>query len=193
MSIGLHRLVLLEAHPRVKTQPRIKKDAGYPASAHSASENALEPVLKFRGVLFSSKRPKGEARRDRGSIPGAGCDRGSHEARGPFARKPFGRRLFCPWPSLARPLQPAEGMLGPRRLGHGQNPSPQDPTQFQNRLLEIFSRKPCGLRSRNVQVCGRGGRSRPTARLRKRNLTKLHIGLTANDNQLVCAGGKVED
>jgi hypothetical protein len=75
------------------------------------------------------------ARRDRGSIPGAGCDRGSNEARGPFARKPFGRRLFCPWPSLARPLQPAEGMLGPRRLGHGQNPSPQDPTQFQNRLL----------------------------------------------------------
>jgi len=29
-------------------------------------------------------------------------------------------------------------MLGPRRLGHGQNPSPQDLTQFQNTLFACF-------------------------------------------------------
>src|SRR6266542_3608084 len=59
----------------------------------------------------------------------------SNEARRPFPRKPFGRRVFCPWPALARPSQPAAGMLRSRRLGHSQNPSPQDPTQFPNRLL----------------------------------------------------------
>ena len=57
------------------------------------------------------------ARRDRGNIPAAGYDRVSNEARRPFARKPSGRRVFWPGPSLAQPLQPAVGMLGPRRLG----------------------------------------------------------------------------
>ncbi len=28
----------------------------------------------------------------------------SNEARGPFPRKPSGRRVFCPWPALARPV-----------------------------------------------------------------------------------------
>jgi plasmid stabilization system protein ParE len=36
---------------------------------------------------------------------------------------------------LARPLQPAQGMRGPRRLGHHQNPLPQDPFQFSDGLL----------------------------------------------------------
>ncbi len=31
------------------------------------------------------------------------------EARRPFPRKPSGRRVFCPWPALARSLQPAAG------------------------------------------------------------------------------------
>src|SRR5438309_11918428 len=31
------------------------------------------------------------------------------EARRLFARKPSGRRVFCPWPALARCLQPAAG------------------------------------------------------------------------------------
>ncbi len=44
--------------------------------------------------------------------------------------------VFCPWPALAHSLQPAAGMLGTRRLGHRQNPSPQDPSQFSDRLLD---------------------------------------------------------
>ena len=40
-------------------------------------------------------------------------------------------KLICgAAPSLARPSQPAAGMLGPRRLGSAQNPSPQNPMQF---------------------------------------------------------------
>jgi hypothetical protein len=53
------------------------------------------------------------------------------------AGKPYGRRVFWPWPALARPSQPAAGMLRPRRLGHGQNPSPQAPFEFSERLLGV--------------------------------------------------------
>src|SRR5687767_16032225 len=98
-------------------------------------EARLEPVLKFRGILFSRKRPDGEARRGRISLVDLRLR--SNEASRPFPRKPSGRRVFWPRPALARTLQPAAGMRGPRRLGHGQNPSPQDPTQFQNRLLGV--------------------------------------------------------
>ena len=50
----------------------------------------------------------------------------SNEARRPFgAKNCFGRRVFCPWPALARSLQPSLGMRGTRRLGHSQNPLPQ--------------------------------------------------------------------
>ena len=74
----------------------------------------------------------------------------SNKARLPLARKHCGRRVFCSWPALARSFgfpspasqlpkrdvrsaqssQPAAGMLGARvetlrRLGPGQNPSPQ--------------------------------------------------------------------
>src|SRR6266571_9486150 len=35
------------------------------------------------------------------------------EARWPFARKPSGRRVFCPWPALARSSQPAAGRCAP--------------------------------------------------------------------------------
>ena len=59
----------------------------------------------------------------------------SNEASRPVARKPSGWRVFCLCASLARPLQPAAGMLGPRRLAHSQNPSPQHPSQFSDRLL----------------------------------------------------------
>ena len=38
------------------------------------------------------------------------------------------RRLFAPVQSFF--LQPAAGMLRPRRLDRTQNPSPQDPTEF---------------------------------------------------------------
>ena len=58
-----------------------------------------------------------------------------NEASRPVARKPSGRQVFCLWASLARPLQPAAGMMrGPRRLAHSQNPSPQHPSQFSVRL-----------------------------------------------------------
>ena len=33
-------------------------------------------------------------------------------------QKPSGRRVFCLWAALARPLQPAAGMRRPRRLAH---------------------------------------------------------------------------
>src|SRR6266849_168694 len=94
--------------------------------ARISEDFPLEPALKFAGGLFSWKRPDGEARRRRISL----VDRRlrSNEARRPFPRKPCGRRVFCPWPALARSLQPAAEMLGTRRLGHSQNPSPQRPS-----------------------------------------------------------------
>jgi len=58
----------------------------------------------------------------------------SNKARRPFARKPCGRRCFCPWAALARRSQPAAGMFPPRRLAHSQNPRPQHPSQFSDRL-----------------------------------------------------------
>lgn len=61
----------------------------------------------------------------------------SNEASGPVARKPSGRRVFCPWAALARSLQPAAGMRGPRRLAHSQNPSPQRPSEFFRQALRI--------------------------------------------------------
>src|SRR5260221_2847861 len=39
----------------------------------------------------------------------------SNEARRPFPQKPSGRRVFCPWPALARSLQPAAGRCAPPR------------------------------------------------------------------------------
>src|SRR5687767_15899767 len=105
-------------------------------------EARLEPVLKFRGILFSRKRPDGEARRGRISLVDLRLR--SNEASRPFPRKPSGRRVFRPRPALARTLQPAAGLLvpvrkHPRRLGRSQNPSPPNLTQFQNTLLIIRS------------------------------------------------------
>ncbi len=62
----------------------------------------------------------------------------SNKARRPLARKPSGRRFFCPWPALAHPLQPAAGMRRARRLGQRQNPQPQHPLPFSDRLLADF-------------------------------------------------------
>ena len=61
----------------------------------------------------------------------------SNKARGPLARKPYGRQVFWPQPLLARHSKPALGMLVPRRLGCGQNPLPQNPSYFQNTLLGL--------------------------------------------------------
>lgn len=60
----------------------------------------------------------------------------------PFLRKPFGRRIFCPGPALARSSQPAPGMLGPCLLVPGQNPSPQQPSRFSNSLKKSFGLLP---------------------------------------------------
>src|SRR6266851_7033222 len=91
-----------------------------------------EPVWKLRGALFAGKRPDGEARRRRRCArpPRSNFEsiREQGEARRHFPRKPSGRRVFCPWPALTRSLQPAAGMLGTRRLGHSQNPSPKRPS-----------------------------------------------------------------
>ena len=78
-----------------------------------------------RGAVFVEKAGW-QARRRRISLVDLRLR--SNEARRPFPRKPSGRRVFCPWPALARSLQPAAGMLGTRRLGHSQNPSPQRPS-----------------------------------------------------------------
>ncbi len=88
----------------------------------------LEPVLKLRGVLFSGKRPDGEARRGEHIRQRSATE--EQRSQSAFSRKPSGRRVFCLRPALTRTSQPAAGMLRPRRLGHSQNPSPQDPTQF---------------------------------------------------------------
>jgi len=37
--------------------------------------------------------------------------------------------------SVGSVLTAREGMLEPRRLGHNQNPSPQDPAEFSDTLL----------------------------------------------------------
>src|SRR6185295_8708205 len=97
----------------------------------------LEPVWKFRGCpVFAEKTGwRGAPREDTRS----GLRPRSNEASRPFPRKPSGRRVFWLWPALARPSQPAAGMLRPRRLGHSQNPSPQDPTEFSDRLLAAAS------------------------------------------------------
>ena len=46
------------------------------------------------------------------------------------------RQVFWPQPSLARPSKPAEGILRPRRLVCGQNPSPRNPSYFSDRLSD---------------------------------------------------------
>ena len=78
------------------------------------------PVVGQKGRM--ARRGRRCARPPRSN---SGSIREQGEARRPFARKPSGRRVFCPWPALARSLQPAAGMRGTRRLGHSQNPSPQ--------------------------------------------------------------------
>src|SRR6266498_5791027 len=109
-------------------------------------KSSLEPVWKFRGSpVFAEKAGwRGAPREDTRS----GLRPRSNEARRPSPRKPFGRRVFCPWPALARPSQPDAGMLRSRRLGHSQNPSPQDPTQFPNRLLNWKPRMMIGINKR---------------------------------------------
>src|SRR6185312_3006735 len=84
-------------------------------------------------MLFSGKRLDGEARRRRTFL--VHFRPRSNEARRPFPRKPSGRRVFWLWTALAWPSQPAAGMLRPRRLVHSQNPLPQHPAQFSDRLL----------------------------------------------------------
>ena len=59
-----------------------------------------------RGAVFGEKAGW-QARRRRISLVDLRLR--SNEARRPFPRKPSGRRVFCPWPALARSLQPAAG------------------------------------------------------------------------------------
>ncbi len=88
---------------------------------------ALRACFKIPwGPVFGEKA--GWRGATRAAYPPAICDRGATKVVG--VRKPSGRRVFCLRPALTRPSQPAAGMLRPRRLGHSQNPSTQDPTQF---------------------------------------------------------------
>ncbi len=89
---------------------------------------SIEPFWKFRRMLFSCPRGSGSARR--GSIPHAGLRPTSNNARPNWARKPFGRRRFCPWVLLSPSLQPATGMHRQFRLAQGQNPRSQHPSPF---------------------------------------------------------------
>ena len=68
-------------------------------------------------------------------------DRGATQTREPFPRKPSGRRFFFRLSSLAPSLQPAERMLGLRRLDRQKKTSPQDPLQFSDRLLPRTGRE----------------------------------------------------
>ena len=45
------------------------------------------------------------------------------------------RAVLCRSPALDRPLQLAAGMRRPRRLGHHQKPSPQNPSELSGRLF----------------------------------------------------------
>jgi hypothetical protein len=57
-----------------------------------------------------------------------------------FSAKTSGRLAFCLCPALARLLQPAAGMLLPRRLGQSQNPQSQHPFAiFRQALTSIFA------------------------------------------------------
>jgi len=88
------------------------------------------------GPVFAEKAA-GRGASEGASLPHARDDRASNPAerdRPPFPRKPSGRRSFCPPPALARPFQPALGMLRSRRLGGGQKSSSQDPIEFPYRL-----------------------------------------------------------
>ncbi len=51
--------------------------------------------------------------------------------------KPSGRRVFCPWPALARSLQPAAGMLRSRRLGPAKIPRRSAVRNFQTGSLRF--------------------------------------------------------
>src|SRR5262249_901208 len=88
----------------------------------SAGKRAGKEVLPvgFRSAAVSVNKAIGRLLSSREPVR-------SNEARRAFPRKPEGRRVFWPRPALARPLQPAAGMLGPRRLGRDPNPSPRDP------------------------------------------------------------------
>ena len=124
-----------DPHPAAPPSPAPASEGRYVTTTGNCDVITLDHILKmkdkepdgkFRRALFSGKRPDGEARR--GRIPFMGLRLRSNEARRSFARKPSGRRVFCPWPALARSSQPAAGMLRPRRLVHSQNPSPQRPS-----------------------------------------------------------------
>src|SRR5438128_8742673 len=66
----------------------------------------------FRGKGRMARRRRRCARPPRNNSEGI---REQGEARRPFPRKPSGRRAFCPWPALARSLQPAAGRCAPPR------------------------------------------------------------------------------
>src|SRR3989441_3483068 len=71
-----------------------------------------------RGAVFGEKAGWQARRRRRCARPPRSNSEGIREqgeARRPFPRKPSGRRVFCPWPALARSLQPAAGRCAPPR------------------------------------------------------------------------------
>ena len=99
----------------------------------SLSENSEGCCFRAKGWMASGAdhRPR------RGRIPFMGLRPRSNEASRLFARKPSGRRVFCLWAALARSSARRVGTTGKhiaRRLAHSQNPSPQHPSQFSDRL-----------------------------------------------------------
>jgi len=84
---------------------------GPPGARDMVSQRPCHPDLESRSERSIQRRPR-RRRRARLRIGGD---------------EVFSTRVL-------RSLQPALGMLGPRRLGHSQNPSPQDPAQFSDTL-----------------------------------------------------------
>jgi len=112
--------------------------------SHTGQKQKYLPIIRsdngkfFGGCLSENSKGScfwgkaGMARRDERAYPQRSVSEEQRRQTG-FSPKPLGRRVFCRWPALAQPLQPALGMRGPGRLGHQQNPLPQDPFQFSER------------------------------------------------------------
>ena len=79
----------------------------------------------------------------------------SNEARRPFPRKPSGRRVFCPWPALARSLGIVQDGAWPQQPAAGMRPETPSPPWPQPKSLAaaplaIFRQAP----SRILAICG---------------------------------------
>ena len=93
----------------------------------------LRACLKIpRGAVFGEKAGWRGATKENTPCGSSTEEQRSQTAFSPKTLRAAGLLSLSSW---ARSLQPAAGMLRPRRLGQSQNPQPQRPLQFSGRLL----------------------------------------------------------